>query len=104
MSIEQCRGILTLIPKKDQDIRLKKNWRPISLLNSDYKILAKAMAIRLQTVLPNIINVDQAGCIKGRSAPTNIRSTIDIISFVNEKKIPGILTFVDYQKAYDSVK
>jgi hypothetical protein len=103
MSIEQRRGILTLIPKKDKDIRELKNWRPISLLNSDYKIFAKAIATRLQKVLPYIINTDQSGCIKGRSAHNNILSTIDIIKHVNTNKLPGFLAFIDYEKAFDSI-
>jgi hypothetical protein len=41
LSIEQRRAVLNLIPKPNKDIRYLKNWRPISLLNTDYKILAK---------------------------------------------------------------
>ena len=52
-------GILNLLPKKDKDIRHLANWRPVSLLNTDYKILTKAFAIRLQKVIPSIINHDQ---------------------------------------------
>ena len=44
LSIEQKRAVLNLIPKKDKDIRYLKNWCPISLLNADYKIIAKALA------------------------------------------------------------
>jgi hypothetical protein len=47
MSIDQKRAILTLLPKKDKDSRYLKNWRPLSLLNTDYKILAKLLATRL---------------------------------------------------------
>ena len=47
MSITQRRGIVKLIPKKDAELYLTKNWRPISLLNCDYKIAAKAIANRL---------------------------------------------------------
>jgi hypothetical protein len=64
LSIEQKRGVLNLVPKKDKDIRYLKNWRPITLLNVDYKILAKIMANRIQKVIPYIINNDQSGCIK----------------------------------------
>jgi hypothetical protein len=56
MSMDQRRGVLSLIPKKGKDSRKLKNWRPISLLNSDYKILAKAIATRLQKVLPYLIS------------------------------------------------
>jgi hypothetical protein len=74
------------------------------LLNTDYKILAKALAKRLQMVLNDIINLDQSGCIKGRSSFTNIRSTLDIINYTNENSLPGILAFIDYEKAFDTVK
>jgi exonuclease III len=103
MSIDQKRGVLTLIPKKDKDIRQLKNWRPLTLLNTDYKIFAKAMATRLQTVLPNLISNDQNGCMKNRSTYSNIRSTIDVITHVNEKNKHGILAYIDFQKAFDTV-
>ena len=103
MSTEQKRAVLTLVPKKDKDVRLLKNWRPISLLNADYKILAKTLAMRLQTVIPYLINHDQAGCIKDRSTFGNIRSIYDVINFINDTKTTGIITFVDYEKAFDTV-
>jgi hypothetical protein len=103
MSTEQKRAVLTLVPKKDKDIRLLKNWRPISLLNADYKILAKTLAMRLQTVIPYIINHDQAGCIKNRSTFGNIRSIYDVINYINDTQTTGIITFVDYEKAFDTV-
>jgi hypothetical protein len=103
MSIDQRRGVLSLIPKKGKDSRKLKNWRPISLLNSDYKILAKAIATRLQQVLPYLISCDQSGCLKGRSTYANIRSTIDVINYVNENHAPGILAYIDFEKAFDTV-
>jgi hypothetical protein len=103
LSIDQRRGILTLIPKKDKDVRYIKNWRPLSLLNTDYKLLAKILATRLQKVLDSIISLDQSGCIKGRSTFTNIRSTVDIINYANENHLPGILAFIDFEKAFDTV-
>ena len=55
-SISQRRGIIKLIPKKDAEPYFVKNWQPITPLNSDYKIAAKAIANRLQNVLPKLIN------------------------------------------------
>jgi hypothetical protein len=104
MSIDQRRAVLTLLPKKDKDHRFIKNWRPLSLLNTDYKILAKALATRLQTSLDVLVNTDQSGGIKGRSTFSNIRSTIDIINFTRENNMPGFLAFIDYEKAFDTVK
>ena len=62
----QRRGIIKLIPKKDTEPYLIKNWRPITLLNCDYKIAAKALASRLKKVLPKLVNSDQTGFMKGR--------------------------------------
>ena len=56
MSISQRRGVISLIPKKNKDNLLLKNWRPISLLNTDYKIATKCIANRLEKVLPTLIN------------------------------------------------
>ena len=103
LSIEQKRGILAVIPKKDKDVRYLKNWRPLTLLNTDYKILAKSLAVRLQSVLPEIISQDQSGGIKGRATYDNLRSTIDIINYTKEKNLPGILAFIDFEKAFDTV-
>jgi hypothetical protein len=103
LSIDQRRGILNLIPKKGKNITSLKNWRPISLLNSDYKILAKVFATRLQSIIKQIVSPDQSGCIKGRSTFSNIRSTMDMITHTKEMSIPGILMFVDYEKAFDTV-
>jgi hypothetical protein len=104
MSRDQRTGILSLIPKKGRDVRKLKNWRPLTLLNSDYKIYTKALATRLQKVLPNIIAQEQAGCMKGRSTFNNIRSTIDIINYTNENRENGILAYIDFEKAFDTIK
>ena len=70
---EQRRGILNLLPKKDKDLRHLKNWRPVSLLTTDYKILTKALAMKLQKVIPTIVNSDQVGYIKNRYIGENVR-------------------------------
>ena len=54
------RGVITLLGKTGKDPLFLKNWRPLSLLNVDYKILAKLIAMRLETVLPYIIHRDQS--------------------------------------------
>lgn len=72
LSISQKQGIISLIPKKSKEILLLKNWRPISLLNTDYKIATKCIAIRLEKVLPPLIARDQTGYIKGRYIGENI--------------------------------
>ncbi len=90
LSIEQKRKIITLMPKKGKTRLHLKNWRPISLLNTDHKIIAKLLAKRLQAVLPSIINDDQSGYLKGRFIGKNIRLLEDVTFFTKQKQLPGI--------------
>ena len=103
LSLDQRRALLTLLPKSDKDLRLLKNWRPLSLLNTDYKILTKLLAERLQKVLPNIISEDQAGYIKGRFIGENVRTILDIIDYTSNQQKTGIAVFLDFEKAFDTI-
>ena len=104
LSDNQRRGILNLIPKPNKDLRYLKNWRPISILNTDYKILTKILSSRLQSVLPLLISNDQVGYIKDRNITENVRIIEDIMSYTAIKKIPGLILLVDFEKAFDSVE
>ena len=103
ISIDQKRGLISLIPKKDKDRILLKNWRPIALLNTDYKILAKSLATRLKQVIGKIVDTDQTGYIKGRYIGENIRTVTDVIHYLSKKNLNGIILLIDFQKAFDSV-
>ena len=103
LSIDQKRGVITLIPKAGKDLRFLKNWRPISLLNTDYKILAKLLATRLQPILPDIISKDQSAYIKGRSITDNIRSVWDVLDVSKLTKKQLYIIFIDFEKAFDTV-
>lgn len=104
LSVTQRRAIIKLIPKKDLELNLLKNWRPISLLNCDYKIAAKAIANRFKQVIPNIISHDQTGFLKGRFIGENIRLIDGIIKHTAAKNIPRLLLFLDFEKAFDTVE
>ena len=80
MSLSQRRGVITLKPKEDSDFSTLANWRPITLLNLDYKIASKVIARRLEKVLALPINPDQTGFIKGRYIGQNIRIINDFLS------------------------
>jgi hypothetical protein len=103
MSIDQRRGVINLIPKKDKDVRYLKNWRPISLLNTDYKIMTKVLAVRLKQVLPSVINPDQVAYLKGRYIGQNIRTILDIMEYTKDNNEDGIIAFLDFEKAFDSI-
>ena len=103
MSTTQKRAIISLIYKKGDKMHLK-NWRPISLLNTDYKILSVILANRLKKVISKVISTDQTGYIKGRFIGTNVRLIDDIINLcINEHQSAAVL-FVDFEKAFDMVE
>ena len=104
LSNDQKRGIINLIPKEGKDLRYLRNWRPISLLNADYKILTKVLSNRLQHVLPRLIHSDQIGYIKGRYIGQNIRIIKDLMTYTKNNNSPGFLLLVDFEKAFDSVE
>ena len=79
MSSSQKQAVITLIEKKGKDRTLLENWRPISLLNVDTKIMLKVIASRLKNVLPNIIHHNQTGFIKDRYIGETVRSIFVIM-------------------------
>ena len=89
LSVTQRRGIIKLIPKKDAEPYFIQNWRPLTLLNSDYKIAAKLIANRLKPSLPDLINYDQTGFIKGRFIGENVR-------LIASSAMPNRKIFQDY--------
>ena len=104
LPITQRRGLIKLIPKKETDLKNLKNWRPLSLLNCDYKIAAKSIANRIQATLPKLINNDQTAFIKGRFIGENIRLIDSIIKYTANKNIPGLILLLDFEKAFDTLE
>ena len=104
LSISQRQGIISLIPKKKKNAEYLKNWRPVSLLNVDYKIETKTIALRLEKILPNLIHPCQSGYVKGRFIGESIRLIADTMHFTKAKNIPGVAVFLDFEKSFDSVE
>ena len=73
-----------------------KNWRPVTLLYPDYKRAAKAIANRLQNVLPKLINRDQTGFFKRRFISENVRLIDSLINHTSAHNIHGLLMFLDF--------
>ena len=96
----QYLALIRLLFKKGQREHLK-NWRPISLLNTDFKILSKLLAERLKKVLPSIIHKDQKGCVQGRFIGENISLIRDIVDSCNGEEV---ILLIDQQKAFDRVE
>ena len=90
--------------KKGNDRSLLDNWRPISLVNVDAKIMSKVIATRIKKVLPDIIHRNQTGFVEGRYIGEKVRSIFDIMDFSLKENVPGLLIFIDFQKAFDSIE
>ena len=102
LSSSQREGIIRLIHKKD-DPKDLKNWRPISLLNTDYKLASKVMAKRLKRVLPKIVHSDQTCGVPGRTIFSNLAVFRDILDYIEVTNETGILVSLDQEKAFDRV-
>lgn len=101
---DSMKGSVTrLIYKKRGDIKDLKNWRPISLLNVDYKILSKAITLRLSQVLHSVVAPDQTCSIPGRSILSNVTLIRDIFDYIDITREPAILLNLDQEKAFDRV-
>ncbi len=103
LSDSQRKSVMALIFKdgKRDDIA---NYRPISLTNVDYRILAFSLAERMQHVMNNIISTDQSAYIKRRYMGTNIRLVSDIIEYYDITNKSGLLLMLDFKKAFDSIE
>ena len=96
-------SVIKLIEKKDRDKRYIKNWRPISLLNVDTRILSKAILSKLKTVLPTLISSQQTAYVKNRFIGESGRLISDIIEITSCFNITCFLVTKHIKKAFDSL-
>ncbi|XP_045791342.1 uncharacterized protein LOC123886049 [Trifolium pratense] len=93
---------IALIPKTDSPQRLS-DFRPISLVGSLYKILAKVLANRLRQVIGSVISESQIAFVKNRQILDGILIANEVVDEARKSKKDLLLFKVDFEKAYDSV-
>ena len=103
LSSSQKQAMIVLIGKKESDKRLIKNWCLISLLNVDTKMLSKALAMRLKTVIRTLVAPEQSAYVPGRFIGEPIRLISDILEYTDKMNIPCYMFTADIEKAFDSV-
>lgn len=96
-------ALISVIPKKDRDTTNPANYRPLSLINLDCKILTKILAIRLEKALSSIIHPDQVGFMKNRSSTDNMRRLLHLIWLNRTETDPVVALSLDAEKAFDRV-
>lgn len=107
LSQSQRLGILTLIPKPKPPTELvhMKNWRPITLLNVDYKMFAHVVKNRIMKAIPHLISNVQSGFQPGKSTADNLilMSTV-LENYLENPQDQGLILQIDFEKAFDSVE
>ena len=97
-----CKGLITLLFKKS-DRPDRKNWRPITLLNVDYKLCARTLAGRLLKVIHHVVHGDQTCGIPGRFIGENVSFLRDVVDITSELNLPAAILSLDQEKAFDRV-
>ncbi len=103
MSQDQRQSIITLIPKKDKDKTILSNLRPISLTNTDVKIITKAITLKLNPILESIISPTQTAYVPKRQVTDNNFLLDKIIQLAKKTEENLFILSLDAQKAFDSV-
>ena len=103
LSTSRKQAVIKLIEKKDRDKKFIKNWRPISLLNVDVKLISKVLSNRIKNLLRNLISTSKNAYVTNRFISEGGRLISDILEMIDILNMEGYLLTVDIEKAFDSV-
>lgn len=97
-------GMITIIFKNKGSPLKLENYRPLSLINSEYKIVTKILANRLKRAIGTIIAPNQAYSILGRDIADTICTIRDVVGSMGEDREGGIILCVDLNKAFNRLE
>lgn len=92
------RAVIVTLLKPNKDPTSSTHYRPISLLNTDVKLFAKLLALRLQKILPHLILPRPSGICPSHQAPDGSRRLINLISQAGPSQEPSLLLSFDGEK------
>jgi len=101
--MNQRRGVISLLPKGNEDVHYVSNWRPITLLCCYYKLISKLLSTRLNNILPILINSSQIGFVSERHIGDNVNIILQLIENAVDEDTPGMILSVDFMKAFDNL-
>ena len=96
-------AVISVIPKEGKNKECCESYRPISVLNVDYKLFTSIITHRLKRYLPDLIHEDQCGFINQRQTQDNIRRTLHIIEHINMHNLDAAIFSFDAKSAFDLV-
>ena len=102
LPFSQRTGLITLLYKKGDKLETK-NWRPISLLCTDYKLLSKVLTNCLVAVISSVVGPEQVCGVPGRLSSENIRLLADVVNLAHRSNTGAALISLDQEKAFDRV-
>lgn len=96
---------VVVLPKAGRDPTDSKSYRPISLLNNDYKVFTALLTARLNRIIPDYVHSDQAGFIPRRNIIDNVYRTLEVIHHCKSQGAePALLLSLEVEKAFDRVE
>lgn len=101
--LESLLAHVSVTTKEVKDPLVFRSYRPISLLNVDLKRFTKILASWLQSLLPQLVHLDQVGFISNREARDNTIKVLNLVHFAYQKDSPCIFLSTDAEKAFDMV-
>lgn len=96
------QSVTSLMGKQDRDPLNISNWRPLSLLNTDYKLFARVLASRLHHTASYLLSHNQKGFMKKRSISDNLLNLLSVVEYCNSTGHDSLLISVDFHSAFDS--
>ena len=103
LCLVQRYGIISVIPKDKKDQLYLSNWRPLTLLNTFYKLISGVLTEKIKPALEYIIEANQKAYLKDRYIGEVTRTTYDLFAYAKQRNLPGMILLIDFEKAFDSV-